>query len=47
MTIGVIQASSQTDKNSILFDAVKEYAAGILQVNGWNLHLVKNMIESR
>lgn len=33
MTIGVIQASSQTDKNSILFDAVKEYAAGHEIVN--------------
>ncbi len=26
MIIGVIQASSQTSKNSILFEAVKEYA---------------------
>lgn len=33
MTIGVIQASSQTDKNNILFDAVKEYAAGHEIVN--------------
>lgn len=33
MIIGVIQASSQTDKNSILFDAVKEYATGHEIVN--------------
>ncbi len=33
MVIGVIHASSQTDKNSILVDAVKEYAAGHEIVN--------------
>lgn len=33
MIIGVIQASSQTNKNSILFDAVKEYATGHEIVN--------------
>lgn len=33
MIIGVIQASSQINKNSILFDAVKEYAAGHEIVN--------------
>ena len=33
MIVGVIQASSQTNKNSILFDAVKEYATGHEVVN--------------
>ncbi len=33
MVIGVIQASSQINKNSILFDAVKEYAKGHEIVN--------------
>ena len=33
MIVGLIQASSQTNKNSILFDAVKEYATGHEVVN--------------
>ena len=33
MIVGVIQASSQTNKNNILFDAVKEYATGHEVIN--------------
>ena len=33
MIVGVIQASSQTNKNNILFDAVKKYATGHEVIN--------------